>query len=354
MIYSQSEHKKETDMTETLEKKFYSYPSIENSYRDEFIEKIRLHGFENKQYYVTEKIHGSNTQLSYDGKEFEMGTRSHYLIEGEKCYNVQPLLEQVKDMLQGEYNTLKDIHPELKAVIIFGEVFGGHYPHKEVKQNNHASKVQKGVWYSPDNEWYAFDLCWVDGNDNKHFLPGYMFITQCEFYNIPHVPVLKVCNNLTEALEYPNNEPSVVAVQNGLPAIDDNIMEGVVIKPYTQDLWMGQTRVIIKNKNEKFKEKSHEKRPDIQKDIPENVKTTLEQALQFVNENRVHNVISHLGEVTYKDTGRVICETNKDVLAEVEKEVDTYNTLEKAERKEFTRMLNSEVAKVVRKVMAVR
>lgn len=337
----------------TNEDLFYSYPSIENSYREEFINKIYAHGYGDERYYVTEKIHGSNTQLSYDGNEFKYGTRSHYLVENEKCYNVQPLLDKIKSVLEAEYKRLKEDVPTLRNVIIYGEVYGGCYPHPDVKVNNHASKVQKGVYYSPNNEWSAFDFCYVDDN-GKHFYPGSQFINLCQTNNIRYVPVLAIVDTLKEALEFNNAGESTVGPLLGYPELENNTMEGVVIKPLDKDLWMGQTRVVIKNKNDKFKEKSHEKKVNIQIELPECVTKALEASVPYINENRVNNVISHLGEVTYKDTGRIIGETNKDVLAVIQDEVPEYNLMEKQERKQFTKLLNNEVAKVVRKVMQVR
>ena len=64
---------------EIKEREFYKYSSIENSYVSNFVDKIREQGYENIEYCVTEKVHGSNTQLSFDGAHFSYGTRNHYL-----------------------------------------------------------------------------------------------------------------------------------------------------------------------------------------------------------------------------------------------------------------------------------
>ena len=39
---------------------FKKFNSLENSYRDNFISKIREQGFESEEYIVTEKLHGAN------------------------------------------------------------------------------------------------------------------------------------------------------------------------------------------------------------------------------------------------------------------------------------------------------
>ena len=39
----------------------------------------------------------------------------------------------------------------IKEIILFGELFGGEYLHPEVQKVKGASKVQKGVAYTQDN-----------------------------------------------------------------------------------------------------------------------------------------------------------------------------------------------------------
>ena len=62
-----------------MEQNFYKYSSIENSYQSQYIDKIKEQGFGDISYCVTEKIHGSNTQVYFDGVSFLYGSRNHYL-----------------------------------------------------------------------------------------------------------------------------------------------------------------------------------------------------------------------------------------------------------------------------------
>lgn len=332
---------------------FYKYPSIENSYREEFLDKIIRWGYADSPYCITEKIHGSNTQIDYNVKtgEFEYGKRTSKIEEGEACYNVQKCFEDIKDKVVAlvEQGQLPD---NVETIKVYGEVFGGNYPHEEVKKDNHASKVQKGVYYSPHNEWKAFDIAYtLEGDDKVYFLSGENFFISCQTVGIDTVPLLTVTNNLKEALEYPNDKESIVYQHYALPQLEDNIMEGVVIRPYKTDIWFGQSRLILKNKNDRFKEKSRERKPDIYVEVPESVKKAIEEIVTYVNENRVNNMISHLGEVSEKDIGKVIGLTCKDVWEDFKKESGTFNLLENKEEKMVTKYLNGEVAKVVRKIM---
>ena len=344
---------------ETIETNFHKYPSIENTYQEEFINRIRMNGYADIKYFITEKIHGSNTQIAYDLRtgEFTYGRRTAPLEDGEKCYNVQSCFDKIKDNVIELAEYLKPsvqaiTKSELLTVIVFGEVFGGSYPHKDVPKDNHASRVQKGVFYSNHNQWKAFDVAYtVAGSDRLHFLSGFDFFTACGAVGIDTVPLLAVVNNLDEALAYANNGTSIVYKNYDLPELENNIMEGVVIKPWNADIWIGQHRLALKNKSEAYKEKSHEKKIDVQKEYSENVKKALEGISAYITENRVNNVISHEGEVTVKDIGKIIGLSAKDAVEDFKKESPVWNLLEKAEEKIVTKAIQAQMAALVRKVI---
>ena len=44
----------------SIKPKFKKFNSLENSYRENFIHKIREQGYENEKYIITEKLHGAN------------------------------------------------------------------------------------------------------------------------------------------------------------------------------------------------------------------------------------------------------------------------------------------------------
>lgn len=349
---------KEREMTEVKEKvsQFYKYPSIENSYREEFVDKIKLNGYADIQYCITEKIHGSNTQIDYNRKtgEFEYCKRTCPIEQGESCYNVQKCFEEIKESVVDLADYLAPtVRGDLETVKVFGEVFGGYYPHPEVAKDHHASKVQKGVYYSPHNQWKAFDIAYtLVGDERVFFLSAEDFFLACGAVDIDPVPLLAVTNNLQEALDYKNDGESVVYEHYGLPKLlDKNIMEGVVIKPWKVDLWLGQHRIVLKNKNEIFSEKSHEKKVNIQVEVPEIVKQAIQEISAYVTENRVHNVISHLGEVSVEDFGKVLGLSSKDALDDYKKDFGTLNLMQKQEEKMVTKHLQCEMAKIVKKIL---
>lgn len=338
--------------------KFVGYPDIENAQQQGFIDKIKEQGYGNIPYVVFEKIHGGNSQVAYDiaSGEFTYGKRSGFLGEGENFYNLEEAVSPYKDSIvrvaKWLISDLGEFGQCVESVVVFGEICGGSYPHKDVVKDKHASRVQKAVFYSPCNVWFAFDIAYrLRGIDRLFFLSGNKFIHYCAVAGIPMVPLVAVVNSLDIALSVPNDQESKVYKTFGLPKLENNIMEGVVIRPAFVDVWIGYHRVIIKNKNTAFSEKKQAKKNEAPVEVPEAVKKACEEVLQYITVNRVHNVISHVGEVTEKDIGKLIMETSKDVLVDYRKEYDSLDKLEKKEEKMVTKFMNGEVAKVVRDVV---
>ena len=339
---------------------FYSYPEIENAYQEGFIQKVRDAGFADIPYLVMEKVHGSNSQVTYNllTKEFSFGSRSRLLGEEDVFYNLQSCVEPLKDkvlhLVSGLSDELAKFGLKLVSVSVFGEVCGGCYPHPDVPLDKSAVKVQKGVYYSPSNRWLAFDVGYVlAGSDRMFFLPGSKFVSSCLFVGLPIVPVLSVVDSLDQALAFSNAGDSVVFEQYDLPKLDGNTMEGIVIRPQFVDVWFGHSRLVLKSKNDAFKEKWKMKRgKEAEKaDVPEKVKQAMDEISQYINRNRVHNVISHIGEVSSADVGKVIMLVSQDVLSDYRKEYDTLSFLDKKDEKMVTKFMNGEVAKCVRDVI---
>lgn len=338
---------------------FKKYNSIENYYQEDFIDKVRQlflpqNGvIRHNSWFVTEKIHGCNVQISYDGEQIRYGSRNNFLQDGDKFYNYKEVLGKYEPIIKKMYNELHSVC-EIEEVILFGELFGGEYLHPEVEKVKGASKVQKGVQYTPDNNVLFFDICYKIWGKYL-YMNGLTFLHLCEEYSLPYVPVLALELTLDEALKYPNDGNSKVYLKYNLPEIENNIMEGIVIRGYEQEYVLPNgTRCIIKSKNDKFKEKSRNTKKIIDKTIPENLQIVLDKLTQYVTPQRVENIISHFGEISVSDIGKIIGETNKDILQDFEKEHNDFNTLEKSEIKCVTRLLNPLVAKEVKEVIYKR
>ena len=79
--------------------KFKKFSSLENSYRENFIHKIREQGYENEKYIITEKLHGANysfTVVIENGLLVSVNPakRSGYINSDEKFYNHRTVYEK--------------------------------------------------------------------------------------------------------------------------------------------------------------------------------------------------------------------------------------------------------------------
>lgn len=172
-----------------------------------------------------------------------------------------------------------------------------------------SRKVSK---YGTEKDFVAFDIR-IDGK----FQDTYVTEQLMQEFGIPYVPVLAKVDSLTEALEYNNLFVSKLGRLNGIDH-EDNITEGFIIKPAVVS-YIGDTRVILKSKNERWQEKSRApKKPRVMRDQDPLV-PVIEQ---YVNSNRADAVISKMGEITVKDFGQLIKAMGEDVIEDMIKDGD--------------------------------
>ena len=194
---------------------FKKYSSIENSFSREFMEHVVAEMPQDLEYVVQEKVHGANTSFLCDGEEVRFAE----------------LLVRYKDRVQKLFADIKAKYPEVTHISVFGEMFGGLYPHDCVKVTHKVALIQKGVCYTPEHEFYGFDI-YLFTEDSGRFLPvdevNELFETEGFFY-----AKTLFRGTLAECLKHPNAFQSKIAEWLGLPTIEDNICEGIVIRPIT-------------------------------------------------------------------------------------------------------------------------
>lgn len=333
---------------------FKKYSSIENSFNREFMERVMAEMPADLEFVVQEKVHGANTSFLCDGNEVKFAKRTSVLAEGENFYEYALLLDTYKDRVLSLYGKVKAKYPEITHISVFGEMFGGRYPHDDVKVSHKLSLIQKGVCYTPEHEFYGFDI-YLFQDENNRFLPvdevNKLFEAEGFFY-----AKTLFRGTLAECLKYPNAFESKIAEWLGLPAIEDNICEGVVIRPVEPMYLRNGSRVLIKNKNERFSEKKSAKTRNklFAEPVPysEALKAMLPEVEVYVTENRLSNVVSHIGEVHFpKDFGKVMGMFSKDVLDDFLKEYGSaYTALDKCEQKSLNKELNKLCTTLVKKV----
>jgi Rnl2 family RNA ligase len=326
---------------------FKKYASIENTYDKDLIERIKLEGLDNQTFVIQEKVHGSNSCFVSDGQNVRFAKRTGFVEADERFYDYEELLDRYKDKIISLFARLKSAYADLQSLSVFGEMFGGVYPHPNVKNNPRVQNIQKGVFYCPFHEFYGFDL-YIRGTETSRYLPVSETNVLFEAENFFYAKTL-FQGSLDDCLLYPNAFQSRIAEWLDLPPIDDNICEGIVIRPAEPVYFGNGSRLLLKSKNSRFAEKKSVKKREpslfVEPTYSESLKELLPVAELYVTENRLNNVVSKIGHVSIpKDMGKLIGLFSKDTLEDFLKEHSgRYASLEKSEQK----ILNTHVNKLV-------
>lgn len=180
---------------------------------------------------MQEKVHGANTSFLCDGEDVKFAKRTSVLSEDDKFYDFQSMLEAYKTRVLSLFRRICDTHPSVSAISVFGEMFGGRYAHDGVSAVKGITLIQKGVNYTPVHEFYGFDIYVFEGETGYYLAVdevNSLFEAEGFFY-----ARTLMRGSLAECLKYPNAFQSKISQWLGLPDIDDNICEGVVIRPVT-------------------------------------------------------------------------------------------------------------------------
>ncbi|MBF0452031.1 MAG: RNA ligase, Rnl2 family [Candidatus Magnetomorum sp.] len=323
--------------------KFLKYHSIENSYRIKTIDAIVEQGLDDGEFVVQEKAHGANLSFWYDGSSIKSAKRSGFIDDN--FYDYEGVAEKYTGPMEKLYGLLKENKHVFQVMVVYGELIGGIYPHKDVSKDTSATRIQKGIFYSPHNDFYAIDMA-LDGQllDIDTFS---LFMEQTNFLYAK--PIFK--GTFQECMSYPNKFQSQIPVWLGLPEINDNCCEGIVIKPVQPKFFGNSERVVLKNKNEKWAEKAKQKkRPSKQKPVISDAANQLWESMeQLVTENRLRNVISKIGKIEQSDFGKLMAAFSKDALEDFNKDYeDPFKSLDKKEQKHLSRQLNNACSKRIR------
>lgn len=263
---------------------FRKYKSIENSYREKFInDTLQFHPiYHTCTYIAQEKIHGANFQVRFtvtdEGITIECGKRSGIIEPNEKFYNYEgvvksdkyvQLFERVCDLIRRRST--------IKEVILFGEFAG--------------PGVQSGVDYGDKKFIKFFDMV-IDGN---YLTPEGFYITMDTIDALEFtVPIVCHFNNLKEALSF-----DVEGKESVLNPKPGNVWEGVVIKPWDTIAVNGegeQVLFFIKKKDSKFSDRQHNTK-DTRGELPSELTDAQHAFSEYLNETRLQDLFSKCGMI---------------------------------------------------------
>eukprot|EP01012_Entosiphon_sulcatum_P026342 TRINITY_DN31773_c0_g1_i1.p1 TRINITY_DN31773_c0_g1~~TRINITY_DN31773_c0_g1_i1.p1 ORF type:complete len:364 (-),score=47.68 TRINITY_DN31773_c0_g1_i1:61-1152(-) len=263
----------------------------------------KLRGLSKEEEWVaTEKIHGSNFSFMVNSEEVLCCRRTAVLEDSETFYGWQLVRDQLAGPTRKLFETVAR-HPtygeELAAIKLFGELYGGIYPHADVPDEGHQP-VQRGVYYSPTIRFMAFDLqvvmlpprpsVWMDCDTFAELL---------ELCGIPHLRPLKR-GSIEECLATDITFDSTVPAALGLPPLPRNQVEGIVVKPAGMAEY--GKRSVFKKKNPKFDEvnppaplSKYEQEANDRMSAGERI---YQELPRYLNANRLDSVQSKHGVLT--------------------------------------------------------
>lgn len=324
------------DPVQEMPLEFFGYSSIEGTHNTKMLSNICFNGYDQLLWVATNKIHGANFAVHASAEEVKFARRSGFLEDNENFYGYQ----KAKRML---ISVAKDVQNYFgKNVTIFMELYGGGYPHSEVKNRAEiGTKVQAGVWYCPFNDVRCLDIA-VDGE----------FIDYIDLERLAPMFSLKLAPELhrgtfEEMLALDPVFPDPIYKEYGLPPIIPNESEGLVLRPIRERRLPNGKRVILKHKNPKFQEKVRAPKKPINMNISGAVQEALQELSGNITEARLNNILSHGEKFTTKDFGKLQGLFVQDVLKE-EDENEYLIALDKDDFKVFKKLLQQEVATFIR------
>ncbi len=291
---------------------FKKYGSIDNlSAKNDLVKVLSITKHE---FVVLEKAHGAHFSFQTNGKTATCARRNSILTDKNKFYNHEEMLSKYLSRILEVFKFVDSKFKHVKTVQIDGELIGGMYHHKDVKQLD-LTKVQQGVYYSPDYQFYAYDIryCSLDIWSYINYDICMEIFSELKFLYAK--PLAR--GPFKDVVSFDPTFQTTIPDILGLPLIENNIAEGIVLKPVISMNLPNGSRIIFKNKTEKFNETKKIK--TVLEDIPPEVQEVQDEILQMITMNRLNNVISKIGEVTEKDMGKLIGLLSRDVLDEYQK-----------------------------------
>lgn len=243
------------------------------------------------RFVVQEKVRGVLARLGCDGREVNFGVEPAVDVGAAERGSVTAagVGEEMREGLYGElveryrprlfrlHAHIRQLFPGVRSVTVYGELFGGAYPHRAVARCKGCVPVRTGVYYAPGYEFYAFDIrveggcgssksrwqgrggdgCAGGDGVNNHGGANYLSLSVCNHL----LDGLGFCyartlfqGSLAECLRYPNCFPTHLPDSFGLPPLRNNWCAGTVIRPQAPLFTAAGERVLLKNDNSRLRD----------------------------------------------------------------------------------------------------
>ncbi|WPB72642.1 RNA ligase family protein [Archangium violaceum] len=257
-----------------------------------------------------EKLHGAQLVVAVGAGQVHFGKRKAWLTEEEPFFGWQLLRAQLGAAAR---TIARSVGAEGDAVYIYGELFGGHYPHPDVPAVPGMSPVQTGIWYAPDLRWSPFDILVARSEEDEGVLLAHHEVEAVAREAGLLTPPVVRRGTRSEMGAVPTRAPTRIPALLGLPLIENNVAEGLVIK-VDQRAAPGQ-RVSFKRKIDEFNEGRFDESEAWNPHQPLSLDELVGWAGRLVNPARLASAVSKVGR---SDAGQVLDELVLDVRVDLE------------------------------------
>lgn len=287
---------------------------------------------------LTEKIHGTNVRFCWSDGGLWVGSRNNVIWQPKFGDKIPPQYDGYKfyDYIvkQPYYNICFHNPSAFKDFTFYGEWFG--------------QGVQKGVQYTTEGkDLRIFDIRHPEG----YFLDWDDVLEMCKQVKLKTVPEvfrgkIRSMDKLNEFLDV----NSQTAIENGVEK-EDNIAEGVVIKPLKEKLDRYGHRLIVKYKSAKWAETAQgPKKNKVYTEMTDEEVAVHSAARELADKvctpGRVATIVEHITrdgntELSMKRTGDFLKEFIKDVQEEFS---EVYEKLDRRDANIYNKKINSQAS----------
>jgi Rnl2 family RNA ligase len=145
---------------------FVPYPKIPDRIAAWNADETERRALDKQIWAASEKIHGANLCICTDGTEIAVAKRRAVLDAGDAFFGYRRAIAPLVPAVRALFRRLGDA----AWVLVYGELFGGHYPHLRVAAIDGTEPVQTAIHYCPDVRFCAFDLATVDAAGEGTFV----------------------------------------------------------------------------------------------------------------------------------------------------------------------------------------
>ncbi len=199
---------------------FISYEKIAESSSQWNLSPSDYRAFNKTDWVVTEKIHGANFCIFTDGEILRFAKRKQFLEPGEDFFGFKSFETQLFTQVRELFQILQTSFNHPLRVSIYGELFGGEYPHPDVPP-------------TPNIQFSAFDIAAIANHNpaSRTDLDYNQTLHLCNLVGMFCSSPLFI-GKYDAAITYNPEFESTIPALLGLPELPfTNKAEGIVIKP---------------------------------------------------------------------------------------------------------------------------